>query len=135
VLLRNSGQVGIERYLQGDYFQPQCHDPLRLNLQSYLHEKARFARQLLLDRNDLPPAQTQNASTWRAATLLPVRSLSVSGGRLSRHIRRGITEDSDKLLALSSLAKRFQHAMLNDKYFASLWASGLLVGLTWVANG
>lgn len=40
---------------------------------------SRFARQLpsLQDRSDLPPAQARNANMWRAATMLPVRSLSV----------------------------------------------------------
>lgn len=47
-----------------------------------------------------------------------------------QYLSRNLTDPSDKLLALSSIASYFAMQM-NDKYLAGLWASNLLRDLCW----
>lgn len=48
--------------------------------------------------------------------------------------QRGLTYVSDKLVALSGLAKEVQHHIPNDAYLAGLWMSTLPIGLLWQAR-
>lgn len=47
---------------------------------------------------------------------------------------RAVTVESDKLIALSALAKKYQ-SILKDAYVAGLWRKDLIVGLIWGVNG
>ena len=51
------------------------------------------------------------------------------------YTKRQLTEGTDKLPALSGVARRFSAALCNDTYVGGLWANDLPAGLMWSATG
>lgn len=51
------------------------------------------------------------------------------------YTKRQLTEGTDKLPALSGVARRFAAAICNDAYISGLWANDLPAGLMWSATG
>lgn len=48
---------------------------------------------------------------------------------------RSLTKETDKLIALSGIARSFQKHFPNDKYIGGLWSSHLPLALLWERNG
>lgn len=51
------------------------------------------------------------------------------------YTKRQLTEGTDKLPALSGVARRFSAALCNDAYVGGLWENDLPAGLMWSAMG
>ncbi|KAI1446331.1 hypothetical protein F5Y02DRAFT_383795 [Annulohypoxylon stygium] len=60
-------------------------------------------------------------------------SATVWGDIVSDYCQRGLTKRSDKLVALSAVASRFQ-TKFGDTYLAGLWRKDLVQGLLWLTN-
>ena len=54
---------------------------------------------------------------------------------IETYTKRQLTEGTDKLPALSGVARRFSAALCNDAYVGGLWANDLPAGLMWSATG
>lgn len=93
-----------------------------------------------------PDKEQIDLKTWRAKTgILTGTSLTIDGGHDVRTARQeyrpwnqivevysgcGLTEERDKLIALSGVAKAMQE-VLADQYLAGLWKSNLSSDLLW----
>lgn len=55
------------------------------------------------------------------------------GNVVSLYANCALTEESDRLIAMSGIAKTFQQAN-NDKYLAGLWKGVIHADLTWMTN-
>lgn len=53
---------------------------------------------------------------------------------LNNYCKRRLSHNSDKLVAISALAKAI-HSLCNDEYLAGLWKESLIEGLLWLRSG
>lgn len=53
---------------------------------------------------------------------------------VTTYSRCDLSHESDRLIAISGVAKRFQEMYANDKYFDGIWKEGLRTDLLWESN-
>jgi hypothetical protein len=74
-----------------------------------------------------PPQNTVDAATM-------THLLQLWAAFIENYTKRQLTVESDKLPAISGIAKAFQSSGMGDTYRAGLWEADLLAGLTWYSR-
>lgn len=88
------------------------------------------------DAGDMRQRLTSDSPLWEASNRA-VTSREPHGSwyrMIETYTKRQLTEESDKLPAISGVARRFA-AICNDAYVGGLWANDLPAGLMWSATG